>query len=313
MAYVPPLNGYSLTDFHDFDDCKFRFFVRHHLGKKYDIAKGSKQMALGVLLDRSIKEIHKYKGYKHPVDRLVNSIKYSHDLIKKEEQTSPKHPNFNTAVVQFFDDDIVTMAEQVFRNYHAQIQGNFQQSLFHVDFCKWFLDVDNETFVLWGGPDTVEMGKDGIPEVIDYKSRMDVGKGKKYMDMELMPKMYILLVAKELQKLGFQKARFKVVFWQDPLDESFSEVFDLNQLSDHEDIFRQRIKNIVKTSDYEYCAGQYCDACNYEERKAFIEELAQKGYKVMSDEEFISENEENVGVPIKEKKDSGLFSSDLPF
>ena len=64
MAYVSPLNGYSLTDFHDFEECKFRFFVRHHLGKKYEIAKGSRQMALGVLLDRSIKEIHKYKGYK---------------------------------------------------------------------------------------------------------------------------------------------------------------------------------------------------------------------------------------------------------
>ncbi len=308
MAYVPPINGYSITDFHDFDDCKFRFFVRHHLGKKYEIAKGSKQMALGVLLDRSIKEIHKYKGYKHPVDRLVNSIKYSRDLIRKEEKESKKRPNFNTAVVEFFDDDIVSAAEQVFRNFHNQIKGEFQQSLFHVDFCKWFLDVDNEKYVLWGGPDAVEMGKDGIPEVIDYKSRMDVGKGKKYMDMDLMPKMYMLLTAKQLQQMGFEKARFKVVFWQDPRDESFCEEFNLGKLDECEEVFKSRIQNIVKTLDYEYCAGQYCDACNYEERNAFIDELMQKGYRVMTGNQFMEEGDE-----VKKKQVSGMFSADLPF
>lgn len=311
MAYVPPLNGYSLSDFHDFDVCKFRFLVKHHLGKKYEIAKGNKPMALGVLLDRSIKEIHKYKGYKHSVDRLVKSVKYAHDLIVKEEKNSPKQPNFNTSAVSFFDEDLIAMAEQVFRNYHAQIEGNFQQSLFHVDFCKWFLDVDNETYVLWGGPDTVEMGRDGIPEVIDYKSRMDIGKGKKYMDMELMPKMYMLLTAKELQKLGFQKARFKVVFWQDPRDESFCEEFDLTKLDEHEDVFRTRIKQIKKTLDYEYCAGQYCDACNFHERQSFIEELEKKGYKVLSDGAIVPE--ESSASPIVIEKKNSLFSSDLPF
>lgn len=304
MAYVSPLNGYSLTDFHDFEECKFRFFVRHHLGKKYEIAKGSRQMALGVLLDRSIKEIHKYKGYKHPLERLVKSIRYSCDLIRKEERESKKRPNFNTAVVEFFDDDIVLAAEQVFRNYYSQIGGKFQESLFHVDFCKWFLDVDREKYVLWGGPDTVEMASDGVPEVIDYKSRIDIGKGKKYMDMELMPKMYMLLTALQLQQLGFNRARFKVVFWQDPKDTSFCEEFDLTKLKAHEDVFRERIRDIVKTLDFDYCAGQYCDACNYDSRDSFIEELGKQGYKVMSGEEFVRE---------KEHKKESLFSSDLPF
>jgi hypothetical protein len=306
MPYVPPQNGYSLTDFHDFDDCKFRFFVRHHLEKKYEIAKGSRQMALGVLLDRSIKEIHKYKGYKHPVDRLVKSIKYSADLITKEEKESKKRPNFNSAVVQFFDEEIVLAAEQVFRNYYSQIQGNFQKSLFHVDFCKWYLNLGSENYVLWGGPDTVEMGKDGIPEVIDYKSRMDIGRGKKYMDMELMSKMYMLLTAKQLQQLGFEKARFKVVFWQDPRDESFAQEFDLRDLKEHEDIFRERIQTIVTTKDFDYCAGQYCDACNYEKKDSFIEELEAKGLRVLTGEEFIEEGK-------VEKKGDGLFSGDLPF
>ncbi len=308
MPYVPPDHGYSLTDFHDFEECKFRFFVRHHLGKKYEIAKGSRQMALGVLLDRSIKEIHKYKGYKYPLERLVNSIKYSRDLIKKEEAESKKRPNFNTAVVDFFDDDIVLAAEQVFRNYHSQIKGNYQPSLFHVDFCKWYVDVDGQKYVLWGGPDTVEMSKDGIPEVIDYKSRMDIGKGKKYMDMELMPKMYMLLTALQLRELGFNKARFKVVFWQDPLDDSFCEEFDLSKLDSHEEIFRSRIKQIVKTFDYDYCAGQYCDACNYELKDSFIDELSKKGYKVISGEQFMAEGEKK-----REEEVSELFSRDLPF
>lgn len=314
MAYVPPQNGYSLTDFHDFDDCKFRFFVRHHLNKKYDIAKGSRQMALGVLLDRAIKEIHKYKGYQHPVDRLANSIKYARDLIIKEEKESKKRPNFNTAVVEFFDDDIVSAAEGVFRNFHSQIKGNFQPSLFHVDFCKWYLDVNGETYVLWGGPDTVEMGKDGIPEVIDYKSRIDVSKGKKYMDMELMPKMYMLLTAKQLQQLGFEKARFKVVFWQDPRDESFCEEFDLRKLQHCEEVFRERIKEIVKTNEVDWCAGQYCDACNFETKDSFIEELSGKGYRVISGSEFLAEGNQSDKLQesrVKDKK--GLFSNDLPF
>ncbi len=307
MAYVPPINGYSLTDFHDFEECKFRFFVRHHLGRKYEIAKGSRQMALGVLLDRSIKEIHRLKAYKHPVDRLAKSIRYSCDLIKKEEAESKKRPNFNTAVVEFFDDDIVLAAEQVFRNYYLQIDGTFQESLVPVDFCKWYLDVDRQTYVLWGGPDTIEMGKDGIPEVIDYKSRMDIGKGKKFMDMELMPKMYMLLTAKQLQQLGFEKARFKVVFWQDPKDESFCEEFDLRKLKSHEDVFRDRIAKIVKTSDFDYCAGQYCDACNYDSKDSFIEELTKSGYRMMNGEEFVEENKQ------KRNNTSSLFSSDLPF
>ena len=309
MAYVPPINGYSLTDFHDFDDCKFRFLVRHHLGKKYEIAKGSRQMALGVLLDRAIKEIHKYKGYHHPVERLSNSIRYGRDLIVKEEKESKKRPNFNTAVVGFFDEDIMLAAEQVFKNYYLQIEGKFQQSLFHVDFCKWYLDVGGESFVLWGGPDTVEMGKDGIPEVIDYKSRVDIGKGKKYMDMELMPKMYMLLTKKQLQSFGFEKARFKVVFWQDPKDESFVQEFDLNNLQKEEELFREKIAKITNTKSYDYCAGQYCDACNFSEKDAFIRELSQLGYTLVVEESGIDSG----SIKDKEKKTYGLFSEDLPF
>jgi hypothetical protein len=118
----------------------------------------------------------------------------------------------------------------------------------------------------------------------------------------------MLLTCKQLQQLGFDKARFKVVFWQDPRDTSFCEEYDLYKLQPCEEVFRERIAEIVKTFDVDWCAGQYCDACNFETRDSFIEELQQKGYRVMSGDQFMEE-----GSALKKKEVSGLFSSDLPF
>jgi ATP-dependent helicase/DNAse subunit B len=281
MAYISKINGYSLTDFHDFEECKFRFFVRHHLDRKYEIASGSEQMALGVLLDRAIKEVHRNRekgSYKASVDRLVKSVRYSVDLIKKEEKNSPKRPNFSTAVVEYFNEDVIVAAEGLFRNFCVQLDGKFKPAVMDIDFCKWFLKVNNEEYVLWGGPDTIEMGHDGIPEVIDYKSRQNISRGKDKMDMDLMPKMYILLTCKQLQKMGFKKARFRVVFWQDPKEDTFCEEFDLTNTEKLEKIFVKKIDQIVKHKEVDHCAAKYCDACNAEKREEFIEELVGKGY-----------------------------------
>lgn len=291
MAYtkIPKINGYSLTDFHDFDECKFRFFVRHHLDKKYEIATGSAQMALGVLLDKCIKNIHRHKAYEHPLDKLINVVSFSAKQIREEEESNPRKPNFNSAVVKFIDDDLIKAAELIFRNYYGQISGKFSRSIMMVDFYKYYFKMDDKDYILWGGPDTIEMGDDVIPEVIDYKSRQDVVRGKEKMDMDLMPKIYTLLVSDDLKKRGFEKARFKVKFWQDALENDFSEVFDLGDLKKLEKVFAHRVKIIEDTKEVEMCGGQYCDACNFEKREEFLEELKNKfGLSIMSGEEFLN-------------------------
>ncbi|MBI2593573.1 PD-(D/E)XK nuclease family protein [Candidatus Daviesbacteria bacterium] len=281
--FIPKIRGYSLSDFHDFDSCVFKFLVKHDLDKKYEIGKGSPQMALGVLLDRAIKEIHRNRdkgSYKAPIDRLVNSVKYASELIIKEEKASNKHPNFSTAVVEFFSEDIIKTAEDVLRKYLTDAKDSFRKAILDIDFCKKIIEIDKEKYVLWGGPDTLEMGKDGTPEIIDYKSRLDLTKGKQNMDMDLMPKLYTLLLQEELLGKGFKKARFKVVFWQDPKDESFSEVFELEDLSKIEEIFKEKIKKIIANKEISFCMLPFCEACNNEKADEYVEMLEGMGYSL---------------------------------
>ncbi len=276
--YIPKINGYSLSDFHDFENCTFRFFVKHHLDKKYEMAKGSPQMALGVLLDQTIKVIHSYgeKSYRASPERLVGAVKYSVRLIKAKEANNPRKPNFDSATVAFLNEEIIMAAENILLNYLKQIDNKLKKSLGEIGFCQRVLEIDGDYFKLWGGPDTLEEGRDGVPEIIDYKSRQDVARGKKNMDMDLMPKLYTLLVADWLKAKGYKKARFMVKFWQDPKDESFSEEFDLENLTDTEDIFKQKIKKILKTVEAEFCITEFCDACNYETKDDFALELKNK-------------------------------------
>ena len=280
-GYIPTIRGYSLSDFHDYDTCVFKFLVKHDLQKKYEIGRGSPQMALGVLLDRAIKEIHRNRGkgsYKAPVERLVNAVKYAAGLIRKEEKASNKHPNFSTAVVEFFTDDVVAAAENTLKNYLTQIDNKFRPAIFDIDFCKKVLEIEGEKYVLWGGPDTLEMGGDKMPEIIDYKSRQDIAKGKQNMDMDLMPKLYTLLLAEDLLKKGFKKARFKVVFWQDPKDESFVQEFDLKDLSKVEAVFKEKIKAILANKEISFCMMPFCEACNSEKSDEYVEMLEGMGY-----------------------------------
>ncbi len=96
------------------------------MDRKYEIAKGSDQLALGVLLDRAIKEVHRNKNkgsYKASPERLVKSVRYAVKLIQDEEKSSPKRPNFSTAVVAYFSEDVIKTAEFLFLNFCTQLQG----------------------------------------------------------------------------------------------------------------------------------------------------------------------------------------------
>lgn len=300
MPYIriPKLNSYSLTDFHDFDECLFRFFVRHHLDRKYEIGSGSPQMALGVVLDQSIKNIHRYKAYNHPVERIVKVVRYSAKKIAEKEADNPRKPNFDSAVVPFLTEDVLIAAEQILKNYYHQIKGKFQRSVMEVDFCKKVLDVDGVSFQLWGGPDTIEIGSDGMIEVIDYKSRTDITRGKQNMDMNLMPRIYTLLVADKLLHLGHEKARFVVKFWQDPAESGFTQEYDLKALTEHEDVFKDLIRKIIVTKQVTFCGRKFCDACNYENRSAFIQELHELGFDLLQPEAMLVPVLEEQATPI---------------
>lgn len=279
--FIPTVRGYSLSDFHDFDSCIFKFLIKHHLGKKYEIGKGSPQMALGVLLDKTIKVIHSYgeKSYRATPQRLVGAVRFSAKKIIKEEKDSPKKPNFNTATVEFLTEEVLKTAENILLNYLTQIKA-LKKSLWEIKFLQKTLNVEGEKYKLWGGPDTLEIGDDGLPEIIDYKSRQDIAKGKQYMDMDLMPKMYTLLMAEDLLKNGYKKARFKVKFWQDPYDESFTEEFDLEDLGKTEDLFKEKIKTIIKNKSIIFCMKQFCEACNNEKSEEYLAELEKMGYSL---------------------------------
>lgn len=279
--FIPKIRGYSLSDFHDFDTCVFKFLVKHDLDKKYEISKGSPQMALGVLLDKTIKVIHSFgeKAYRASPERLVGAVRYSAKKIIEEERQSPKKPNFNTATVEFLTDEVLTSAESVLLNYLKQVK-TLKKSLGEIAFLKKVVEIDGQKFVLWGGPDTLEMGSDRMPEIIDYKSRQDLARGKENMDMDLMPKLYTLLLSEELLQKGYKKARFKVVFWQDPKDESFAQVFDLEDLSPAEELFKEKIREILANKEITFCMMPYCEACNSEKADEYVEMLEGMGYSL---------------------------------
>ncbi len=283
MAYnnIPTTRGYSLSDFHDFDTCTFKFLVKHELGKKYEIGKGSPQMALGVLLDKTIKVIHSFgeKSYNATPERLKGAVRYSAKLIIEEEKKNPKKPNFNTATVEFLNEDIFLSAENTLFNYLTQYR-KLKKSLGEIKFLQRVVEIDGVKYKLWGGPDTLEEGADGLPEIVDYKSRQDIAKGKQNMDMDLMPKLYTLLMAETLLDKGHKKARFLVKYWQDPEDETFFEEFDLEKLEEVENVFKERIRKINQNKEIIFCMGQYCEACNSDKADDYVAELEKMGYKL---------------------------------
>lgn len=271
--------GYSLTDFHDFDSCPFRFYVRHHLDRKWDIDESNASIALGHILDQSIKRFHKEECYgTKSSKRLIKLVEDSVADMKSQvtqAKARGKH-HFFESTVPFLTDEVIDQAIKVFTDYYVARKGDVRRSLGDIGFCEQVIEINGEQFKLWGGPDSLEMGEDGVAEIVDYKSRQNIEKGKMYMDMELMPKIYTLLASKKLRAMGHSKARFLVRFWQDPLDESYAQEFNLNVMTGEEFLFKQKIERILDAKEFTPCAGQYCSACNSEKKDEFIEELKNK-------------------------------------
>lgn len=260
---------FSLTDFHDFGRCSFRFFVFHHLNKKYELSEGNENMALGSLLDQTIKLFHSSKSYGQHPGYLSNLTQAACNLMK-EKVAKQSSPSFYSAIIPFLTPELVQKASEIFKNYYIALDRKIKKSLGEVGFCEWVI---KDKFKLWGGPDALELGEDGLPEVVDYKYREDRENGKDNLDMDLMPKIYVLLCTKKLLDLGFKKARFVVRFWLDPKDSSFSEVFDLEKIHQFEEIFKQKIEKILKTSEVNFCEKSFCRACQSPKRKDFLREL----------------------------------------
>lgn len=291
------INCYSLTDLHDFDECSFRFYVRHHLDCKYDIDEGNPQIALGNLLDQTIKLFHKTKAYGEPLSYMPNLVMGAKNLIFELEKKR-KRPNFYSTTVPFLDEAVTQRAIQIFTNFYSQMEGKINPAIDEVGFCEWVIRCDKGVFKLWGGPDTLEMAADGIPEVVDYKSRENIVRGKSTMDMHLMPKIYVLLCAEKLLKKGYKQARFRVRFWQDPLEDSFFEEYDLEELKSLEKVFEEKICQILDCQEVNFCGKRFCPACNSGKREEFIGELKKLGLKIISEEVFLLTNLEQDTSPL---------------
>jgi hypothetical protein len=292
MAFddVPRSNCFSLTDLHEFEFCSFKFFVNHNigLGKKYDLSEGNYNMTLGSLLDESIKLFHRSKAYGQPAGYLKNLIKASCNTMK-EKILRASGPSFFSLMEPFLTQETCEKASDIFVNYYKALDEKIKRSLGEVEFCKWVMVVEDGKCALWGWPDTYELGEDGIPEVCDYKYREDVEKGKDNMDMDLMPKAYIMLASKYLLSKGYKKARFIVRFWTDPNNNDFYEEFDLEKVAQFEELFKQKIIKVMSTEQFNFCEKPFCHACNSDKRDDLIFELGKKGFKVMTGEEFLVE------------------------
>src|SRR5205807_918395 len=156
--------------------------------------------------------------------------------------------------------------------------GNIHKTLGEVGFCEYPIAMEGDNFKLWGGPDCLEIGEDGMPEIVDYKSRQNLENGKAYMDMDMMPKMYVLLLSKKLLERGYTTARFVVRFWQDPLEESFYEEFNIAAMSAEEFLFQQKIEKIQRVTEFKPCGKKFCAACNSDKKDDFLEELERQGF-----------------------------------
>lgn len=267
-------NSFSLSDFKDFNNCLFRFFVSHHLGlgKKYEISTGNFNMALGTLLDESIKLYLTSSDKEKTKDNIPRIVRKAMNKIL-DKIAGQIEPSFYSSSKDFLNEDLYEEAVRIFSEYYDQLDGKIKPSLAEVGFCEWIMkDIDN-TFKIWGGPDTIEMGEDGIPEVCDYKFMDPTDEKKQSLDFEFSANIYMLLVLKKLTSLGFEKARFCIRFWKDGKDETLKKDFYLSDVFEFEPIYKKRIKEILDTKRFIFCEGKFCNACKSPDRDIFVEEL----------------------------------------
>lgn len=274
MAFnnIPRQYCFSLGDFHNFEKCFFNFLVKHHLQKRYEIEEGNVNQAIGSLLDLVIKIIHRSKAYHQPLDYILTSIfKAAEGEIRdKVERAGLK--SFYGATIKFLTEENLKKAKEIFKKYYEAREGKINRTVINERFWECMLEGD-QVLKLWGGPDALEMGEDGIVEVVDYKYFEDPHKGKNGLDMDLMPKLYTLLCSSELLKSGHKKARFRVRSWNDPQDESLYEEFDLENVSLLKDFFRHKIEKILSVSEITFCQKDYCKACNSEQKEEWLKQL----------------------------------------
>ncbi len=278
IGKVPEKYCFSITDFHDFDFCQFRFYVNHHLRKKYEIAEGSLNMTLGSLLDQAIKNYHLISGKVEKLDELTYLVKAAYKSFVEDLSKKGDKPSFYSSMKPFLTEETLKQAEQIFMDYYKGLEGKVNKSLGQVEFCKSPIkSEDGSCYLLWGWPDAYELAPDGMPEVVDYKFRENIERGKDEMDMDLMPKLYILLASDFLRTRGYKKARFRVRFWQVPKEEGFYEEFDLGVMDGATFLFKQKIDRILNNKEIRFCEKPFCKACKSDKRSDFLKQLQELG------------------------------------
>jgi len=272
---IPRIYCFSLGDFYNFERCYFGFLVKHHLQKKYELAEGSFNSTVGSLLDLAIKKLHLAKAYNQPLDYLLPSLfKAAEQDIREQADREGPH-SFYGSTIKFLTPEAMQKAQQVFKNYYLKRKGKINRAILNKRFWECILEGER-VFKIWGGPDAIEQGDDGIPEIVDYKYFEDAQKGRDNLDMDLMPKLYTLLCSTELIKSGYKRVRFRVRSWTDPEDESLYEQFDLDNASLLKDFFRHKITKILSVAEISFCGKDYCKACNSEQKDEWIKQLKLK-------------------------------------
>lgn len=272
---IPKIRCFSLGDFHDFDYCPFRFFVNHHLEKKYELAEGNDRLALGSVLDMAIKKLHAAKAYNISNSFLPIFIKGAETHIRDQAKYEGSR-SFYGPIVPFLNEDVTTKAEQIFKQYYTEV--GFRVAI-HKNklkpFWKYTIKAD-KPLILWGGADGIELGDDGIPEVVDYKLLQNGHNAADRLDMDLMPKVYTFLCNGELKELGYNKARFILRLWNDPKNNDFYEEFDLTTINQLEPFLKDKIEKILRTTSLSFCNKDFCKACKSNKRREWIKELSVK-------------------------------------
>lgn len=282
---IPRINCFSLGDFRNFEKCYFDFLVRHHLQKRYELEEGNSNQTIGTLLDLVIKIIHRSKAYSQSLDYILTSIfkAAEAEIRDKVEHAGPK--SFYGGTIKFLTEENIQKAKKVFQNYYEKKKGKMNkfsaspinQAILKERFWDCVLEGE-EVFKIWGGPDALELGEDGMPEIVDYKYFEDPQKGRENLDMDMMPKLYTLLCAAELLKAGYKKARFRVISWTDPEDDSLYEEFDLETAGLLKDFFKHKIEKILSITEITFCDKPYCKTCKSELKEEWLKELKTKGF-----------------------------------
>lgn len=277
---IPKIRSYSLTDIHDFESCTFRFLVRHHLEKKAEIDDSSPKMALGTILDEAIKLYHLSNVSSDP-EYLAYIVRGAVRRIK-EDVASRGEKSFYFKHNEFISEPLIQQAIDIFKDYYTKLGGRIKKSLGRVGFCQFVIEGEDGKIKIWGGPDTFELGDDGVPEIVDYKYHEDPQKGAARLDMDLMPKIYTLLSAEALKSLGYKRVRFIVRQWTDPLNSSLTEEFDLDEVEQIAMYLKQKIEPIMQNKTLMFCERSFCKACKSEKRQEYLQELEERKMIVLN-------------------------------